>query len=82
MIFNSEKVSCGKPDKICDQISDAILTDCLQHDRYSRVAAECLIKDYDVIVAGEITPADEPNYIELCAAFFHASVYRTWTGTE
>ena len=65
MIFTSEQVSCGHPDKICDQISDAILTDCLQHDRYSRVAAECLIKDYDVIVAGEITSAHEPNYIEI-----------------
>ena len=65
MIFTSEQVSCGHPDKICDQISDAILTDCLQHDRYSRVAAECLIKDYDVIVAGEITSAHEPDYIEI-----------------
>ena len=65
MIFTSEQVSCGHPDKICDQISDAILTDCLQHDRYSRVAAESLIKDYDVIVAGEITSAHEPNYIEI-----------------
>lgn len=65
MIFTSEQVSCGHPDKICDQISDAILTDCLRHDRYSRVAAECLIKDYDVIVAGEITSTHEPDYIEI-----------------
>jgi S-adenosylmethionine synthetase len=40
MIFTSEQVSCGHPDKICDQISDAIVTDCLAHDKKSRVAAE------------------------------------------
>ena len=38
MIFTSEQVSCGHPDKICDQISDAIVTACLSHDRNSRVA--------------------------------------------
>ena len=53
MIFTSEQVSCGHPDKICDQISDAIVTACLSHDRNSRVAAECMIKDYEVIIAGE-----------------------------
>ena len=38
MIFTSEQVSCGHPDKICGQISDAIVTACLSHDRNSRVA--------------------------------------------
>ena len=65
MIFTSEQVSCGHPDKICDQISDAILTNCLLHDRYSRVAAECMIKDYDIIVAGEITCAYQPDYTSI-----------------
>ena len=65
MIFTSEQVSCGHPDKICDQISDAIVTDCLQHDKNSRVAAECLIKDYDIIIAGEITSTHEPDYATL-----------------
>lgn len=55
MIFTSEQVSMGHPDKICDQISDAILTDCLKHDKSSRVAVETLIKDDKVIVAGEVT---------------------------
>ena len=45
-LFTSEQVSAGHPDKICDQISDAIVTDCLRNDKASRVAAECLIKDY------------------------------------
>ena len=65
MIFTSEQVSCGHPDKICDQISDAIVTACLSHDRNRRVAAECMIKDYEVIIAGEITSSYEPDYKAL-----------------
>ena len=53
MIFTSEQISSGHPDKLCDQISDAILTECLKHDKDSRVAAETLIKDNHVVVAGE-----------------------------
>jgi len=65
MKFTSEQVSCGHPDKICDQISDAFLTDCLRHDRNSRVAIECMIKDYEIVLAGEITTAYEPNYYTI-----------------
>ncbi len=65
MIFTSEQVSCGHPDKICDQISDAIVTDCLAHDKRSRVAAECMIKDFDIIIAGEITSSHQPDYEAL-----------------
>lgn len=65
MIFTSEQVSCGHPDKICDQISDAIVTDCLAHDKRSRVAAECMIKDFDIIIAGEITSSHTPDYEAL-----------------
>lgn len=54
-LFTSEQVSAGHPDKICDQISDAIVTECIKQDRKSRVAVETLIKDYDVVVAGELT---------------------------
>lgn len=61
MLFTSEQVSAGHPDKICDQISDAIVTDCLRHDRNSRVAVETMIKDNHVSVAGEITSKHEPN---------------------
>jgi S-adenosylmethionine synthetase len=65
MIFTSEQVSCGHPDKICDQISDAIVTDCLQHDKNSRVAAECMIKDYEITIAGEITSQHNPDFNAL-----------------
>lgn len=43
-IITCEQVSNGHPDKICDQIADAIVTDILQHDRNARVAIECLLK--------------------------------------
>ena len=65
MLFTSEQVSAGHPDKICDQISDAIVTDCLRHDRNSRVAVETMIKDNHVFIAGEITSKHEPNYNAL-----------------
>lgn len=55
MIISSEQVSVGHPDKICDQISDAILTECLKYDKSSRVAVETLIKDNHIVVAGEIS---------------------------
>ena len=65
MIFTSEQISNGHPDKICDQISDAILTNCLRNDRNSRVAVECLIKDYDITIAGEITSHHKPDYHQI-----------------
>ena len=53
--FTSESVTEGHPDKICDQISDAILDDLLKQDRSSRVAVETLVTTGLVHVAGEIT---------------------------
>ena len=54
-LFTSESVSEGHPDKMADQISDAILDELLKHDPKSRVACETLIKTGMVLVAGEIT---------------------------
>ncbi len=53
-LFSSESVSPGHPDKICDQISDAILDDTIKQDPSSHVACETLIKNNTVVVAGEI----------------------------
>lgn len=50
-IITCEQVSDGHPDKICDEIADAIVTECLKHDRASRVAIEVLIKDYNIVIA-------------------------------
>jgi len=60
-IFTSESVSEGHPDKVCDQISDAILDAYLRDDPNSRVACETLIKNNTVVVAGEITSAGNPS---------------------
>jgi S-adenosylmethionine synthetase len=54
-IFSSESVSEGHPDKICDQISDAILDAALKDDPESRVAAECFTTTGLVVVGGEVT---------------------------
>ena len=57
-----ESVCEGHPDKICDQISDAVLDFCLSKDSESRVAIECLIKDNHLIIAGEVTTTSSPDY--------------------
>ena len=54
MLFSSEQVSNGHPDKICDQISDAIVTDILHHDPRARIAAETIIKDFEITIMGEV----------------------------
>ena len=54
-LFTSESVSEGHPDKMCDQISDAVLDAYLAQDPHSRVACETLVKTGVVMVAGEIT---------------------------
>ena len=54
-VITSESVTEGHPDKICDQISDAILDSLLADDPQSRVAVECLVTTGTVIVAGEVT---------------------------
>ena len=60
-IFTSESVSAGHPDKVCDQISDAILDAYLLADPESRVACETMIKNNLVFVAGEITSIAKPD---------------------
>ena len=64
-IFTSESVSAGHPDKICDQISDAILDACLAQDKNSRVACETMVKNNNVILAGEITTTTQIDYEQI-----------------
>ena len=54
-LFTSESVTEGHPDKICDQISDAVLDALMEQDPYSRVACETLTNTGFVVVMGEIT---------------------------
>ncbi|HSW51742.1 MAG TPA: methionine adenosyltransferase [Sulfuricaulis sp.] len=54
-LFTSESVSEGHPDKVCDQVSDAVLDAILTQDKSARVACETLVKNNLVVLAGEIT---------------------------
>jgi S-adenosylmethionine synthetase len=64
-LFTSESVSEGHPDKVADQISDAILDAILAQDPRSRVAAETLVKDNLVVLAGEITTGAKVDYARV-----------------
>jgi len=64
-IFVSESVCAGHPDKICDQISDAVLDAALNVDKNARVALETLVTTNKVVMAGEVTCGQELNYSEI-----------------
>ena len=55
VLFSSESVTCGHPDKICDMVSDAILDECIKQDPDSRVAVETATKTGSIINMGELT---------------------------
>lgn len=61
-LFTSESVNEGHPDKICDQVSDAILDACIKDDETSRVACECCTKTGMIMIFGEITTSATVNY--------------------
>ena len=65
LMFTSESVTEGHPDKICDQVSDAVLDACLEQDPRSRVACETAVKTGYVMLLGEITTNAQFNYDEL-----------------
>ena len=64
-LFTSESVSEGHPDKMADQVSDAILDAIIQQDPHARVACETLVKTGMVVLAGEVTTSAHINYEEL-----------------
>ncbi len=65
LMFTSESVTEGHPDKLCDQIADAVLDACLEQDPYSRVACEVATKTGFVVLLGEITTKAQINYDDL-----------------
>ncbi len=65
LMFTSESVTEGHPDKLCDQISDAVLDACLEQDPTSRVACETAAKTGFVLLLGEITTRAQINFDEL-----------------
>jgi S-adenosylmethionine synthetase len=65
VMFTSESVTEGHPDKLCDQISDAVLDACLEQDPNSRVACETATKTGFVLLLGEITTRAQINFDDL-----------------
>jgi S-adenosylmethionine synthetase len=64
-LFTSESVSEGHPDKMCDQISDAVLDALIAEDPNSRVALESLAKTGLIVLAGEITSRAHPDFVSI-----------------
>jgi S-adenosylmethionine synthetase len=75
-IFTSESVSEGHPDKMADQISDAVLDAILKQDPEARVACETMVKTGMVVLAGEITTEAWVDLEELCRKVILASMER------
>lgn len=65
ILFTSESVSMGHPDKVCDQISDSILDACLKEDSQSRVACEVFATTNMIIIGGEITTNAKIDYEQV-----------------
>ena len=76
-VFTSESVSEGHPDKICDQISDAVLDALLSQDKDSRVACETLVKSGMVFIAGEIRTQAWVDIEELARSVIRDIGYNT-----
>ena len=65
ILFTSECVTCGHPDKVADAISDAILDACLQQDPASRVACETMVTTNFCLICGEITTKAQVDYAQI-----------------
>lgn len=75
-LFSTEQVSKYHPDKYADQISDAVLDACLEQDKDSRVACECMVKGNTVILAGEITSYARVDYASIARRVARKLGYR------
>ena len=64
-LFTSESVTEGHPDKICDQISDAVLDDIYAHDPQARVACETTVTTGQILVMGEISSTHKPDVAKI-----------------
>lgn len=64
-LMTSKSVACGHPDKLCDQVSDAVLDELLRQDKYSRVACETYVTMGMIIIGGEITTKGFVNIHDL-----------------
>src|SRR3989344_903590 len=64
-LFTSESVCAGHPDKVCDQVSDAIVDAALTQDPYSRVAVETLVTKDNLVLAGEVTSKAKLDFEQI-----------------
>lgn len=78
IVFTSEAVSEGHPDKVCDQISDAILTRCLEIDKNAHVACEVMIGENKVIIGGEITMNGSVDYVSIAKSVLKEIGYNSY----
>jgi len=76
-IFTSESVTCGHPDKVADQISDAVLDEILRQDPASRVACETLLAKGLVVIAGEITTTAKLDFQKIVRDTLHEIGYHS-----
>ncbi|BAU46592.1 S-adenosylmethionine synthetase [Sulfurifustis variabilis] len=81
-LFTSESVSEGHPDKVCDQISDAVLDTLLRQDPRSRVACETLVKNNLVMLAGEITTAVSIDFDQVARDVIRSIGYTAEMGFD
>lgn len=73
--FTSESVCAGHPDKICDQVSDAVLDSALRTDKNSRVAVETLVTKKFIVLAGEVTTLAHLNYKKIASSVIQSLGY-------
>ena len=83
ILFTSESISEGHPDKVCDQIADTVLDECLKNDSNSRVACEVFASDNYIVVGGEITCKSKINYESIVKSVLKKIGYdKTELGTD
>lgn len=73
--YTVESVTAGHPDKVCDQISDAVLDACLAEDPKSRVAVETFGSHGHLVIGGEVTTRAKPNYKAIAARVYEEIGY-------
>ena len=73
-IITSESVGAGHPDKVCDRISDRILTEILKQDKNARVAVECLVTTNFLVISGEVTTTANIGYVYKDVNFCYDTV--------
>ena len=81
-VFTSESVSCGHPDKVCDQISDAVLDEFLKQDESAKVAVECFITNNMLVIGGEAHSSADVDIIGTAKKVLYEVGYNGTNGFD